>query len=232
MARRKIDTAPLEERLGHRFKDQVLLLRALTHVSAAGGENYQRLEFLGDHVLGLAVANLLFERFPNASEGELSRRLSELVRKETCAAVAEDWDVGPYLRLSPGRDQAQLRKNRSILADSFEAIIGAVFLDAGFGPAQELVERALSDRVHALAEPPSNAKAMLQEWALGRGLPVPAYDVVERSGPDHAPTFQIAVAVLGLAPATGFGASKQAGEQDAARNLLVREGVGVEAKHG
>ena len=226
MPRRKPDTASLEERLGYRFTDPELLACALTHVSALSGtQSYQRLEFLGDRVLGLAVADLLFAAFPTGSEGDLSRRLSELVRKETCADVAEAWDVGPHLRLGKGGGQAVLRQNRSILADACEAIIGAVFLDGGFTPARGLVERAFAGRAHGLADPPSNPKAVLQEWALGRGLPVPAYEVLHRSGPDHAPSFRIAVAVQGLDPAIGSGESKRGAEQNAAESLLVREGI-------
>jgi ribonuclease-3 len=225
MARRKTDTAPLEERLGYAFKDHDLLACALTHVSAmAGAKSYQRLEFLGDRVLGLAIADLLFATFPTAPEGDLSRRLSELVRKETCAEVAEAWGVGPYLRLGKESGYSALRRNRSILGDACEAIIGAVFLDGGFAPARALVERAFAERVHAQAEPPSNPKAALQEWALGRGLSVPVYTILERSGPDHAPTFRIAVAIDGFEPAVGSGESKREAEQNAAETLLVREG--------
>ena len=144
MARRKLDTAPLEERLGYRFKDRELLACALTHVSAAGGaagrsKNYQRLEFLGDRVLGLTIAEMLFTAFPNASEGELSQRLSELVRRDTCADIALAWDVGPYLRLGGGELQSGGRKTRPILAAVCESIIGAVFLDAGYEAAKALV---------------------------------------------------------------------------------------------
>jgi ribonuclease-3 len=176
-------------------------------------------------VLGLAIADLLFVSFPRGSEGDLSRRLSELVRKETCAEVAEVWDLGPHLKISAGGAQAELRRNRSILADACEAVIGAVFLDGGYQPARDLVERAFTGRLVALAKPPSNPKAALQEWALGRGLPTPSYRVVEQSGPDHMPEFHITVEVTGVPAAAGLGASKRAAEQDAAQNLLLREGI-------
>src|ERR687898_2452719 len=152
MARRKVDTAPLEDRLGHHFMDKHLLACALTHVSAAGGaagrsKNYQRLEFLGDRVLGLAVAEMLFATFPDASEGELSQRLSELVRRDTCADVALAWDVGPYLKLGGGDVQSGGRHSRPILADVCESLIGAVFLDGGYDAARRLIERAFGERM-------------------------------------------------------------------------------------
>jgi ribonuclease III len=228
MGRRKPDLAALEERIGHSFADRELLMRALTHTSAAGGayaKSYQRLEFLGDRVLGLAISDMLYASFPKGSEGDLSRRLSELVRKETCAEVAESWDVGPHLKLGGGEVQSGVRKNRSVLADACEAIIGAVFLDAGYPAAKALVERAFSDRMKAFRKPPSNPKAMLQEWTLARGLGTPAYETVEQLGPHHAPRFRISVNIEGVEAATGAGSSKRAAEQDAAQNLLVREGI-------
>jgi ribonuclease-3 len=229
VSRRKPDPALLAERLGHRFADPGLLLQALTHVSAASvskgpAATYQRLEFLGDRVLGLAASEMLFRAFPDASEGDLSRRLSELVRKETCAAVADDWDVGPHIRLGPGA-QAAGRRNPSILGDVCEALIGAVFLDGGYPAALALVERSIGEHMQAHAEPPHSPKQVLQEWALARALPIQTYAVVERFGPDHAPRFRVAATLPGLEPAIGIGSSKRAAEQDAAQNLLAREGL-------
>lgn len=226
MARRKPDIAALEARIGHVFKDRDLLLHALTHMSAAGGayaKSYQRLEFLGDRVLGLAIAEMLYRGFVKGSEGDLSRRLSELVRKETCAEVAQEWELGPHLRI--GGNEGSLRASRSVLADIAEAVIAAVFLDAGYDAARGVVERAFGPRMQALKKAPSNAKAALQEWALGRGLPLPAYEVVGQSGPHHAPKFRIAVTVAGFEPAEGAGTSKRAAEMDAAETLLLREGM-------
>jgi ribonuclease-3 len=237
MARRKVDTAPLEERLGHHFKDRDLLACALTHVSAAGGakgrsRNYQRLEFLGDRVLGLTVAELLFAAFPDASEGELSQRLSELVRRDTCAEVAIAWDVGPYLRLGGGDMQSGGRTSKPILADVCESIIGAVFLDAGYHAAKALVERAFAERMTIAHVPLRDPKTVLQEWAQGRALPTPTYHLVEQTGPDHAPRFHVEAKVGPLEGATGTAATKRAAEQDAAQNLLLREGVWKEPQHG
>jgi ribonuclease-3 len=237
MPRRKLDVAALEDRLGYHFADAALLTCALTHVSVAGGEagrlrNYQRLEFLGDRVLGLAVAEMLFSAFPNASEGELSQRLSELVRRETCADVALAWEVGPYLKLGKGDLQSGGRQSRPILADVCESIIGAVFLDGGYAPAKGLIERAFAERMRTAERIARDAKTVLQEWAQGRGLPTPIYRVVEQIGPDHAPRFRVEAQIEGLDGATGAAATKRAAEQDAAQNLLVREGVWAESQHG
>ena len=235
--RPKPDIGALEERIGHVFQDRDLLLRALTHVSAAGGEaarerNYQRLEFLGDRVLGLATADMLFKAFPEASEGELSRRLAELVRRETCAEVALAWDVGPYLALGSSERLSGGRRNVAILSDVCESIIGAVFLDAGFEAARTVVERALAEPLATPRRPLRDAKTALQEWAQGRGLPTPTYALLDRSGPDHAPRFVVAAQVEGLADGVGLGPSKRVAEQEAAQRVLIREQVWTEAEHG
>ncbi|MDJ1156957.1 ribonuclease III [Chelatococcus sp. SYSU_G07232] len=233
--RRAPDRALLEARIGHRFADADLLERALTHVSAVHSDKtrtYQRLEFLGDRVLGLCVSDMLFAAFPSAEEGELSRRLAELVRKESCAEVATAWEVGPHLKLGDGEVASGGRRNRAILADVCEAIVGAVFLDGGYGAARGVVERAFTERMHAPRRPLRDAKTALQEWAQGRGLPAPTYDLVTRSGPDHAPMFRIAVKVEGLADAVGEGASKRVAEQAAAAGFLQREGIWKADSHG
>ena len=185
----------LEERIGHSFADQVLLTRALTHTSKASGRggSYQRLEFLGDRVLGLAVADRLYGAFPEADEGDLSRRLAALVRRETCAVVAASWEVGPHLILGQGEVMGGGRRNQTILADVCEAILGAIYLDAGFDAARAVVEAHFRPGEPTAAARGRDAKSALQEWAMGRSLPIPTYAVVERTGPDHAPRFRIAV---------------------------------------
>lgn len=231
MARRKASPQDLEQRLGYAFRDPALLERALTHVSAPKSghrANYQRLEFLGDRVLGLAVAELLYRIFPDAPEGELSRRLSELVRRETCAEVAIAWDLGPHLKLGAGEVQTGGRRNQAILSDVAEAVIGAVFMDGGYEAASALIERAFADALRAPRRPLRDPKSALQEWAQAQGLPTPSYAILERIGPDHAPKFRIAVKVKGLETGLGLGASKRAAEQDAARGLLLREGMWTE----
>jgi signal peptidase I len=236
VSRHKPDVAALEARLGHRFADPGLLSQALTHVRATKdgggtGATYQRLEFLGDRVLGLAASAMLFRAFPEASEGDLSRRLSDLVRRETCAAVARDWDVGPHIALDPGA-RAAGRRSVAILGDVCEALIGAVFMDGGYGAAFALVERAFGARMQAHAEPPHSPKQVLQEWALARALPPPTYTIVERFGPDHAPRFRVAASLPGTAPAEGLGTSKRAAEQEAAQNLLVSRGAVDAGRYG
>nr|WP_205800206.1 ribonuclease III [Microvirga terricola] len=224
----------LLDKLGYRFEKPELLERALTHVSApgAGGQSYQRLEFLGDRVLGLSIAEMLYAAFSDAPEGELSRRLAELVRRETCAEVAIAWDVGPYVKLGAGEAHSGERRNLTILADVCEAIIGAVFIDGGYAAAKELVERSFGGLLNAPRRALRDPKSALQEWAQGKGLPTPIYAVVEQTGPDHAPRFRIVVKVKGVENEFGTGTSKRIAEQAAARGLLLREGVWTEEEHG
>ncbi len=227
---RDLDLSELETTLGVVFKDLNLLEMALTHVSAAKGDHvrlqsYQRLEFLGDRVLGLAVSAMLFRAFPDAEEGELSRRLAEMVRRESCAEIAIDWNLGKFLRLGIGEAQSGGRKKDAILADICEAIIGAIFLDSGFNTASACIERAWRGRMLKPHRPLRDAKTVLQEWAQGRGLPAPIYREVNRSGPDHAPDFEILVEVQEWPPSQGAGRSKRLAEQAAAEAFLSREGV-------
>jgi ribonuclease-3 len=222
------DRQELEKSIGYRFRDPALLEEALTHATAAKGKvraNYQRLEFLGDRVLGLVTAEMLYEAYPAAKEGELSKRLSDLVRRETCADVARKWGLAGYIRLGPGETSSGGSERAPILADVCEALIGAVFLDGGFVAARTLVRGAFEDRMRARHRPSQDPKTALQEWAQARGLPTPVYKTEERSGPDHAPRFTISVEVDGF-PAISAGAgSKRAAEQGAAEAFLVREGV-------
>jgi ribonuclease III len=220
----------LENRVGYRFTDTALLTCALTHISALKGPrnragSYQRLEFLGDHVLGLVISDMLFRGFPKADEGELSRRLADLVRKETCAEIAASIELGAAIKLGSSEVNAGARKRPAILADVCEALIGAVYLDGGYVAAAALVERLWEDRMRAKAQPLRDPKTVLQEWAQARGLPTPAYREVARSGPDHSPEFRVAVQLPSFAPAEGSGRSKRAAEQAAAAAMLSREGV-------
>jgi ribonuclease III len=218
----------LESRLGYSFRDHELALLALTHLSAqsAAGQgraqSYQRLEFLGDRVLGVVIASRLYGAFPQASEGELSMRFAKLVRRETCAKIAAEWDVGPHVVLGPGEARAGGRKKEAILADICESLIGAAFVDGGFEDAQALVLRAWGDRITADAEPARDAKTSVQEWAQSRALGAPRYEEVERSGPAHAPHFVMRVVLDGFAPEHGAASSKRAAEQAAAQAFLER----------
>jgi ribonuclease III len=228
MARQVQDVRALEARMGHVFADRNLIAAALTHVSAATGskrETYQRLEFLGDRVLGLAVSSMLYEAFPEAGEGELSRRLAGLVRKESCAEVALAWGVDSCVRL--GEIESQTRSlNMAILGDVCEAIIGAVFLDAGYAAAKAVVIAAFGERMHAPGRPLRDPKTALQEWAQARGLPTPLYRETARSGPDHAPEFTISVEVPGYRNTEAKGFAKRLAEQAAAAAFIAREGIG------
>ncbi|MBX6328658.1 MAG: ribonuclease III [Pseudolabrys sp.] len=226
----------LEERIGYRFADKTLLERALTHISALSGasrtNSYQRLEFLGDHVLGLIVSDMLYRAFPRADEGELSRRLADLVRKETCAEVARAMDLGSALRLGSSESNAGGRLRVTILADACEALIGAVYLDGGYAAARDFVHRFWSERMRKPLRALRDPKTMLQEWAQARGLPTPDYRELARTGPHHSPKFRVAVALADQPPAEGLGSSKRAAEQAAAAAMLERVGVSVDKTNG
>ena len=226
----------LRPALAHDFRDPGLLVQALTHSSVAGTDragakrapDYERLEFLGDRALGLAVADWLLELFPEEREGPLAKRFAGHVRREALAEVARRLDLGRYLRLSPGEEQMGGRDNDTILADACEAVIGALFLDGGFDAARRFVRTYWGARIREAGGPPAEAKTALQEWAQGRGLPLPAYTLAERSGPDHAPRFVVRVAVKGHGAAEGAGSGKRAAEQAAAAALMKK----LEGKSG
>ncbi len=235
-SKKKPPLETLETAIGHVFADRTLLERALTHISYLDGPtrlaSYQRLEFLGDRVLGLAVADMLYRAFPDDEEGAMSRRLSDLVRKETCAAVATDWGVGPHVKLGLGEAHSGGRKRVTTLGDVCEALIGGVFVDAGYETARAVVEKAWRERLHAPVRPPSDAKTALQEWAQGRALKAPTYRLVSRTGPDHNPRFVIAVDIETLISAEGEGKSKRLAEQAAAAAFMAREGISLEGRRG
>jgi ribonuclease-3 len=217
----------LEATIGYRFVDQALLEEALTHVSAGGpgGLSYQRLEFLGDRVLGLAVSTMLFEAFPEATEGELSKRLADLVRKETCAEIARGWSLGDVLRMGEGERRSGAKKRDAMLGDACEALIGAVYRDGGMAAADALIRRAWQARMQAPRLVPKDPKTTLQEVVQARGLPLPSYRDIGRKGPDHAPEFAVEVAVPGHPVAVGHGHSKRVAERAAAETWLIRAGL-------
>jgi ribonuclease-3 len=235
--RRRTTTAEFEERIGYRFRDPALLEQALTHISALGGArnraaSYQRLEFLGDHVLGLVISDMLFRAFVRADEGEMSRRLADLVRKEACAEVARSIDLGSAIRLGASEANAGGRGRAAILADVCEALIGAVFVDGGYPAAAAMIERLWGGRMRAPARPLRDSKTVLQEWAQARGLPTPAYREIERTGPDHDPEFRVTVELPDLRPAEGVGRSKRAAEQAAAAAMLTQAGIKADRVDG
>jgi ribonuclease III len=224
----RAELSALETRLGYRFRDPGLAQLALTHLSAQGSggqgraQSYQRLEFLGDRVLGVVIASRLYQAFPQASEGELSMRFAKLVRRETCAEIAAQWDVGPHVALGLGEARGGGRKKAAILSDVCESLIGAVFVDGGFKAAEALVLSAWGERITADAG--QDAKTAVQEWAQSRALAAPRYEEVERSGPAHAPHFVMRLMLEGFAPELGAASSKRAAEQAAAQAFLDRRG--------
>jgi ribonuclease-3 len=221
------DARDLEGRLGYRFKDRRLLREALTHSSmvAAGRRlrhTNERLEFLGDRVVGLAVADLLIRRYPREPEGALTARLSALVSEPALAEMAREFGLGRWLEVARSEDEAGGRERPAILADALEALIGAVYRDGGWEVAAGIVGRAVEPRLETMAVPPRDAKTALQEWTQSRGLGLPDYQVTKTSGPPHAPTFEIAASLGDLATVTATGGSKRAAEQAAAERLLAR----------
>ncbi len=217
-------TTPIETLLGHRFARPDLLKEALTHRSAVrrrggGPASNERLEFMGDRVLGLLVAEWLVERFPDEQEGELGRRLALLVSQPVLASVAEAIGLGAALDVSPGEAKAGVKQRATVLADALEAALGALFLDGGLERARTFVRRAWQDAMTAQPEPPKDAKTELQEWAQARGLDLPAYEIAQRLGPPHAPAFTVTVSVGGRS-GSGTAGSKRAAEQLAAEALL------------
>jgi ribonuclease III len=218
--------------IGYEFSDRELLEEALTHPSALAPEprrrrhretvkrGYERLEFLGDRVLGLVVAGCLWHRFEGEPEGDLARRHTHLVRREALARVAERIGLGRYLRLSRSEAAAGGAGNPGILADACEALIAAIYLDGGFEAASAFVRRFWEPLIEEMEEPPRDPKTALQEWAQARGLPLPTYELVATTGPDHAPLFTVMVSVVVGDPATATASSKRLAEARAAAILL------------
>jgi len=213
-----------QQRIGHSFADPTLLTEAVTHASMSSptrGDN-QRLEFLGDRVLGLAMAQALLEADTDAAEGKLAPRFNALVRKETCADVAREIDVGAVLRLGRSEMLSGGRRKEALLGDAMEAVIAAVYLDAGFDVAQALIIRLWGKRIHDVDADARDAKTAMQEWAQAQGLQPPRYVEVHREGPDHAPVFTIAAQLTTGASAQATAKSKRLAEQAAAAALLAQ----------
>jgi ribonuclease-3 len=236
------DLAELAVSLGHAFQRPELLVDAVTHPSLSGMERagkragkvptpglaYERLEFLGDRVLGLVIANWLLERFPAEREGALARRLASLVRWETLSDVASTLDLGRYLRLSAGEAGSGGRTNGTILADCCEAVIGALYLDGGLPAAERFIRARWTTQIDRAASPPQDVKTALQEWAQGRGKPLPIYETMGHTGPDHSPRFEVKVHLEGHEPVIAQGSSKRAAEKAAAAEMLRRVGAPID----
>jgi ribonuclease III len=200
----------------------------LTHASARvtqGGLDNERLEFLGDRVLGLGIAALLYALFPEAREVEFARHYNALVCERSCAEVAQALDLGPHLTMAPSEARSGGRKKAVILADACEALLGAIYVDGGFSAAQAAVQRFWSPLVATAAPPAPDAKTALQEYAQSQKRGLPVYHEIGRSGADHAPSFTVEVTVKGIKPAQGEGTSLKRAQQAAAEALLLREEV-------
>lgn len=215
-----------EERIGHKFARPDLLQRAVTHasVSSPNRKDNQRLEFLGDRVLGLVMATALLEHDKTATEGQLAPRFNALVRKEACADVAKEIDLGAVLKLGRSEMMSGGRRKQALLGDAMEAVIAAVYKDAGFDAAAEMILRLWGSRIHQVETDARDAKTSLQEWAQARGQKVPIYVEVSRSGPDHAPVFTIAARLQDGTEAQATAGSKRQAEQAAAKALLEQLG--------
>lgn len=215
----------LQERIGYRFRDASLLQLALTHRSLAreqAGIHNQRLEFLGDAVLGLLVAEMLYGLYPDANEGDLSKRLVSLVNGEQLASIARALELGALLSMSASEEEQGGRGTTSNLEDACEALLGAIYLDGGLEAVRPMIERFWKPHALTLTAAPKDAKTALQEWAQARGLPLPEYTTLSAEGPAHAPDFVVEVKVQGQGTATGRAGNKRAAERLAAENLFSR----------
>ena len=218
------DLLAFQDRLGHRFLKPDLLLRAVTHASigSATRPDNQRLEFLGDRVLGLVMAEALLAADTAAAEGQLAPRFNALVRKETCADVARAIGLGEVLKLGRSEMMSGGRRKEALLGDAMEAVIAAVYLDAGFEAARDLVIRLWSGRIEAVEPDARDAKTALQEWAQARGQTPPVYTALGREGPDHQPVFTVEVRLASGEAEQAKAGTKRVAEQTAAKALLAR----------
>lgn len=213
------DLDALERALGHEFADRALLERALTHASIDSVRSYERLEFLGDRVLGLVVAQMLLDRFPDEDEGQIGRRFAALVNAGSLAQVGAGLGLTDHIRAGSGVT------NEAIVADVVEALIAAIYRDGGFPAAERFVRNIWAPLIETVSRPPRDPKTALQEWAQAAGRGLPSYHEVGREGPDHAPSFTVEVRVEGTKPVRADGASKRAAERDAAAIMLRMHGI-------
>ena len=215
------DSRQLESLIGHAFQNKDLLESALTHSSSGKDHNYERLEFLGDRVLGLVVSEILFEKFTDESEGDLAKRLASLVQGSWLAKIAGDLHLGDYMEFSAAERASGGGVNENILADGIEALIGALYLDSGLAQCRNFIENFWGDAFYAMKAPPLHPKTALQEWAQAKGLPLPLYKIAGHSGPDHAPIFEIRLKVQGYEEVIAHGRSRQIAEKEAAAAFLM-----------
>lgn len=214
----------LQEILGYQFKEPERLWRALTHASAEG-RDYERMEFVGDRVVNLLIADMLYHAYPDETEGDMARRHTALVRGETLAGAARDTGLAQYVRLSQSEAGSGGYDNDHILADIVESVTAALYLDGGLDIARAFIVKALRAQMAAMTAPPLDPKTALQEWSQAKAIGLPVYDEISREGPDHAPTFTVEVSLPGHSPQLGKGASKRVAEKEAAEKMLKEIGV-------
>lgn len=212
----------VEKILGYGFKDTALLVTALTHSSAVDRhiKSNERLEFLGDRVLGVVVAQILYNKFENENEGSLARRFAALTSRDALAEVAGSLGIDGFIETSPADSATSKRGKQTLLADAMEALLGALFLDGGIEAASNFISTNWDKLLNSDINPPKDAKTALQEWTQANGLGLPEYSLVEQSGPDHAPLFTIALSIPGHGKHIGKGSSRRNGEMDAAEAFL------------
>jgi len=210
----------LQKQMGHTFKDPKLLETAFTHSSTGAKHNYERLEFLGDRVLGLAVSETLYQKFPNEPEGHLAKRLSALVQGTFLAQISREMSLGEYITFSDSESASGGAENDNILADVFESMIGALYLDSDYETCRDLIRKLWGDRFDTMKTPPQHPKTKLQEWAQSKNLPLPYYEISKQSGPDHAPVFDITLNIEGYDTITVQGPSRQEAEKRAAAAFI------------
>jgi ribonuclease-3 len=214
------DYSALQEIIGYRFRNEKLLRQALTHASLNRHPNNQRLEFLGDSVLGMVIAELLYARFPKEAEGALAKRKAALVSSRPLSEIAQALGLDSWLMMTEGESQMGGRQNPSNLEDACEALIGALYLDGGLEPAKQFILRHWEEKLAANLTPPKDPKSTLQEWTQSRTMPLPVYETVARTGPSHAPQFTVRLMIEGLPPLEATAGSKRIAEQQAAAEML------------
>ncbi len=228
-ASEKFDVDGVSRRVGYEFSDPDVLRLALTHKSVLNDDldakTNERLEFLGDRVLGLVTAAMIHKGYPDADEGELHRRQRALIRKGTCADIAKEIGLGAHLILGNSEQRSGGRSKQTILGDACEAVLAAIYLDGGLDEAAGFIERHWRPRMETADKPQRDAKSALQEWAQGQSLPPPVYEVEDRTGPDHEPLFTVRVVISGLEPMSAKGRSKRDAEQSVATIFLVKIGL-------
>ena len=210
----------LEKKIGYRFKDRHWMERALTHPSTNNDFSYQRLEFLGDRVLGLVIAHALFEEFRGESEGGLAKRHTALVQGSTISIIGQAHDIGEHIILSDSEKASGGHMNDNIISDVVEALLGAIYIDGGYESAQNVALTLWGENIKTLQKAPQDPKTELQEWLQAEGIGLPTYEIIAKEGPDHAPNFTVSLTAQGLETITAKGASRRQAEKTAARKML------------